>query len=125
MKNVLKYKTFIGSVSFSAEDEVFFGKLEGINDLVTFEGKSVEELKSAFEEAVEDYLDVCKEIGKSPFKSFKGSFNVRVQPITHKKAFLRATELGVSLNQLVEKALESYLKTKETDSTEYDSASLV
>ncbi|MFC4870683.1 type II toxin-antitoxin system HicB family antitoxin [Negadavirga shengliensis] len=109
MKNVLKYKAFIGSVSYSAEDEVFFGKLEGIDDLVSFEGKSVEALKSAFEEAVDDYLDLCKETGKQPLKSFKGSFNVRVQPITHRKAFLKATELGVSLNQLVEKALESYL----------------
>lgn len=109
MKNVLKYKAFIGSVSYSAEDEVFFGKLEGIDDLVSFEGKSVEALKSAFEEAVDDYLDLCKETGKQPLKSFKGSFNVRVQPITHRKAFLKAAELGVSLNQLVEKALESYL----------------
>ena len=109
MKNILKHEGFIGSVSFSAEDEVFYGRLEGIDDLVTFEGSTVEELKAAFKEAVEDYLVICNEVGKSPFKSFKGSFNVRVQPKIHQKAFLKATEMGVSLNQLVEKALDSFL----------------
>ena len=109
MKNILKHEGFIGSVSFSAEDEVFFGRLEGVEDLVTFEGSTVEELKFAFKGGVEDYMSICKEVGKSPFKSFKGSFNVRVQPKIHQKAFFKATEMGVSLNQLVEKALDSFL----------------
>ena len=109
MKNILNHKGFIGSFSFSAEDEVFYGRLEGIEDLVTFEGSTVEDLKLAFKEAVEDYLAICKEVGKSSFKSFKGSFNVRVQPKIHRKAFLKAIEMGVSLNQLVEKALDSFL----------------
>lgn len=103
----------IGSVSFSAEDEVFCGRLERIDDLVTFEGSTVEELKSAFKEATEDYLAICKEVDKSYFKSYKDSFNVRVQPKTHQKAFLKATETGVSLNQLVEKALDSFLLKNE------------
>lgn len=59
MSDKLKYKHFTGSVEFSADDEVFFGKIEGINDLVMFEGTSVNELKSAFEEAVEDYIELC------------------------------------------------------------------
>lgn len=58
MKNTLEHKDFIGSVSFSSEDEVFHGKIEGIDDLVTFEGGSVADLKSAFEEAVEDYIEI-------------------------------------------------------------------
>lgn len=115
MKNVLKHKDLLGSVSFSAEDEVFFGKVEGIDDLVTFEGTTVEELKSSFVEAVEDYLVLCQQVGKPFFKSFKGSFNVRVRPATHKHAYLKAVEMGVSLNQLVEKALDSFLENeKET-----------
>jgi predicted HicB family RNase H-like nuclease len=61
MKNILKHEGFIGSVSFSAEDEVFYGRLEGIEDLVTFEGSTMEELKLAFKEAVEDYLVICNE----------------------------------------------------------------
>ena len=56
MKDKLTYKGFIGSVHFQAEDEVFFGRIEGILDLITFEGESVASLKSAFEEAVEDYM---------------------------------------------------------------------
>jgi predicted HicB family RNase H-like nuclease len=53
MKDVMHYKDFIGSVHFNADDEIFYGKIEGINDLVTFEGESVKKLKKAFEEAIE------------------------------------------------------------------------
>ena len=66
MKDVLTYKGFIGSVHFSAEDKVFHGKIEGIDDLVTFEGQSVDELLKAFHEEVDDYIKHCKEIGKEP-----------------------------------------------------------
>ncbi len=67
MTDKLRYKDFIGSVHFSAEDEVFYGKIEGINDLVTFEGTTVSKLKSAFKEAVADYIEICKESGKEVF----------------------------------------------------------
>ncbi len=60
MKDILNYKDFIATVHYSSDDEVFFGKIEGINDLVTFEGKSVAELKEAFIESVEDYISLCK-----------------------------------------------------------------
>ncbi len=58
MKDLLKYKEFIGSVHFDSDDETFYGKIEGINDLVTFEGNTVQELKKAFHEAVDDYLSI-------------------------------------------------------------------
>jgi len=106
LKDVITYKHFIGSVHFSAEDETFHGKIEGIPDLITYEGKSVMELKRAFREAVEDYLTICKESGKTPHKSFKGSFNVRLTPELHKKAATKAALQGISLNQLVQKAIE-------------------
>ena len=109
MRDNLKYKDFIGSVHFSAEDEVFHGKLIGIDDLVTFEGSSVGELKKSFEEAVKDYLELCKRIDKSPHKSYKGSFNVRIKPVLHKQAARRSTELGLSLNQFVESAISEKL----------------
>ena len=73
MKDILQYKDFIGSVHFSAEDGVFFGKIEGINDLVSFEGSTVDEIKTAFIEAVEDYIDICKQTGKTLQKSYKGT----------------------------------------------------
>ena len=96
MKEALSYKGFIGSVQFSADDDVFCGKIEGIDDLVSYEGTSVAELKKAFRDAVEDYLGLCKEAGKEPFKSCKGSFNVRISKELHLAAMKKAALEGVS-----------------------------
>jgi len=103
--NTLKYKDFFGSVEYSADDNCFFGKIIGTTDLVTFEGDSVETLKAAFAEAVEDYLVLCKEAGKEPQKTYKGSFNVRISPDLHKEAVMLASHKGISLNAFVEKTL--------------------
>ena len=110
MKNIILYKEFIGSVQFSAADACFFGKIEGIDDLVTFEGSEVGELKNAFREAVEDYLDLCQTTRKPVYKSYKGSFNVRITPELHKKVVEKSLMLGVSLNHLVQKAIEEEVK---------------
>jgi hypothetical protein len=66
MKDIMVHKGFIGTVHHNADDEIFHGKIEGINDLITFEGNSVKELKEAFMEAVEDYVLLCKKTGKEP-----------------------------------------------------------
>ena len=110
MKDVLQYKGFIGSVHFSAEDECFFGKIEGIDDLITFEGRNVSELRKAFQEAVEDYTELRNMTGKPAHKSYKGSFNVRVTPELHRKAAQKSLLLGISLNQLVQKAIEEEVR---------------
>ena len=68
--NTLTYKDFVGSVAFSEEDNLFFGKIEGIDGLVNFEGESVSELTNAFHEAVDDYLAYCEEEGIKPHKSY-------------------------------------------------------
>ncbi len=112
MTDRLKYKKFIGSVHYSAEDEVFYGKIEGISDLVTFEGNTVRKLKKSFEEAVKDYLELCEETGKQIFKSFKGSFNVRVNPELHSKAYELALMEGKTLNQFMKEAIELKIKTE-------------
>jgi len=112
MTDRLRYMDFIGSVHFSAEDEVFYGKIEGINDLVTFEGTTVSKLKSAFKEAVLDYIEICKEAGKEVFKSFKGSFNVRVNPELHSQAFELAMLEGKTLNQFVKEAIEQRVQDR-------------
>lgn len=106
MKDILQYKDFVGSVHYDADDEIFFGKIEGIEDLVSFEGESVSELKTAFEDAVNDYISLCKENGKKIEKSYKGSFNVRISPEIHKKAKLLSMMQGISLNQFIQKAVE-------------------
>ena len=67
---------------------------------------TLKELKKAFHEAVDDYLETCKEMGRESQKPFKGSFNVRIPSDLHRKAAAKATMMGVSLNQLVQKALE-------------------
>ena len=109
MKDILKYKDYIGSVHYCSEDEVFCGKLEGIDDHVSFEGSSVTALKSAFKEAARDYAELCEATGKPLQKSYKGSFNVRIKPELHKEAARKSVELGLSLNQLVEKAIHKLL----------------
>ena len=106
MKDVLTYKECIGSVHFNAEDEVFFGKIEGIEDLISFEGNTVSDLKKAFEDAVIDYIEICKEAGKKVDKTYKGSFNIRIAPDIHKKAKRLALMKGISLNQFIQKAVE-------------------
>lgn len=112
MTDKLKYKEFIGTVHFSSEDEIFFGKIEGINDLVTFEGETVSKLKKAFKTAVEDYVELCKDAGKEVFKSFKGSFNVRINPELHSKLFDYATLEGKTLNQYVKEAIIDKLQSE-------------
>lgn len=106
MKNVLEYKGYTGTVEFSAADEVFFGKINGIRDVVSFEADTVTKLKKAFKEAVEDYLDTCKQLGKNPDKEFKGSFNVRVKPRIHRLAVIKSSAMKISLNQFIERVLE-------------------
>jgi predicted HicB family RNase H-like nuclease len=106
MKNILHYKDFIGSVFFSEKDDCFFGKIEGIEDLITFEGQNVKELKAAFREATEDFIELCKSTGKPLHKSYKGSFNIRISPDLHKKAAQKSMMLGISLNKFVQKAIE-------------------
>ncbi len=113
MTDKLKHKEFIGTVHFSSEDEVFFGKIEGINDLITFEGETVNKLKRAFKEAVEDYLELCETAGKEVFKSFKGSFNVRLNPELHSQLFQNATLKGKTLNQYVKEAIIEKLQSEE------------
>jgi len=63
MKATMSYKDYQGSVEYSDEDNIFFGRLIGINDRILFEGDSVETLRNNFQEAVEDYLEICKKLG--------------------------------------------------------------
>lgn len=110
MNDHLQYKDYIGAIHFSTNDEVFYGKILGINDLVSFEGQSVKELKKAFKEAVDDYLETCKQLKKEPQKTYKGSFNVRIPTELHRQAALAAHQKGVSLNEFVKAAIDESLQ---------------
>lgn len=107
--NTLQYKGFLGSVEFSEADGVFFGKIEGINALVNFEGESVKELTDAFHEAVEDYLVFCEEEGIEPHKSYSGALNVRLTPDIHSRVAALAKQTGVSINAFIRKAVENQI----------------
>ncbi|MCH5213922.1 MAG: type II toxin-antitoxin system HicB family antitoxin [Muribaculaceae bacterium] len=107
--NTLQYKGFLGSVEFSEADGVFFGKIEGINALVNFEGESVKELTEAFHEAVEDYLVFCEEEGIEPHKSYSGALNVRLTPDIHSRVAALAKQTGVSINAFIRKAVENQI----------------
>lgn len=77
MNDILEYKGYYADIHFSANNEVFYGKNLNINDLVSFEGDSVKELKEAFHKAVEDYLETCNELGKEPDKTYKGTITAQ------------------------------------------------
>lgn len=112
MSNILNYRGYRGVVQYDADDGVLFGKIEGINALVTFEAETLEEVKPAFKEAVDNYLSFCKDNGIEPEKEFRGQFNVRVSPELHRQASLEASAENITLNKLVENALASYLKAQ-------------
>ncbi len=101
MSDILKHKGYIGSVEHDIKNEILHGKIQFINDLVTYEAVTIPELKKEFILAVDDYLATCKELGRDPQKSFKGSFNVRVGEDIHRDVALSAYSQGVSINQFV------------------------
>jgi predicted HicB family RNase H-like nuclease len=106
MNDFLQYKDYYATIHYSGEDEVFYGKILGINDLVTFEGNSVKDLKSAFKEAIIDYLQTCKDLKKEPEKIYKGSFNVRIPSELHKNASIFAAKFNMSLNEFIKIAID-------------------
>lgn len=106
MKDVMTYKGFIGSVHFSADDRVFFGKIEGINDLISFEGVTVDELEEGFKYMVDQHIEDCKRDNLPLEKSYKGSLNIRLKPELHKKATQDAMLKGISLNDYINQAVE-------------------
>ncbi len=106
----MHYKGYAGSVEFSEEDGVFFGKLQFIRATVLYEGTDVESLVSGFHEAVDDYLALCKEQGREPDTPFKGVFNVRVRPELHRDVALLSSRAGITLNRFVTDALQEKLE---------------
>jgi len=108
-KDVLNYRGFIGSVHFSADDSIFYGKIEGITDLVTFEGETVRELTEAFHYMVDEHIKDCEAENIAPEKSYKGSFNVRLTPELHKRIAVSAKMRGITINKYVYEALNETL----------------
>jgi predicted HicB family RNase H-like nuclease len=104
MKN-LDYKGYTGSIEYSKEDGLLFGKVLGVKAHISYEGATGKELEADFMAAVDSYLADCKQDHVAPEKPFKGSFNVRISPKLHRKAALLAREENTSLNSFVAEAI--------------------
>ena len=112
MNNLIEYKGYIGSVEFSEADGVFFGKVQGIRSLISYEGTNAKELVDDFHGAVDDYLSSCAEDGIARETAYKGSFNVRFKnKENHKRAAIYAMTHGQSLNSFIEESVEQRLNS--------------
>lgn len=103
---MMKYKGFLGHVEYDDDAKIFHGEIVGLKDVITFQGKTVEELEKAFRDSVEDYLAWCSERGEPPEKTFSGTFNLRIPPELHAKLSVQAKSLGLSLNSYVTEKLK-------------------
>lgn len=111
MSGLLEHKNYYGTVEFSDVDGILFGKVIGINSLISYEGDSVQSLSLDFEGAVNDYLEMCSKKGIEPEKTYKGSFNVRISPELHRSLALYSASHGKNLNSAVEEAIRRYVNT--------------
>lgn len=101
MKDIMKYKDYYGSIHYESEAPIFYGKLEFIKALVSYEATDAVGIKKAFEEAVDDYLEMCRKEKIVPEKPFKGSFNIRVGSQLHERIALAAQRENVSINNYI------------------------
>ena len=97
--NTMTYRGYVARVEYSDEDQCFVGHLTGITDVVGFHGESVQELRTAFEEAVEDYLETCQKLSRAPQKPYSGKLMLRVPPEVHAAISQAAKASGKSVNQ--------------------------
>lgn len=104
--NAMTYKGYEGHIEYDEEADIFHGEVVNLRDVITFQGRSVDELKQALQDSVEDYLAFCRERGESPEKPFSGQFVVRVEPPLHRAAVTAARRHGMSLNKWVASVLE-------------------
>ncbi|GGK31231.1 type II toxin-antitoxin system HicB family antitoxin [Salinarimonas ramus] len=102
----MTYKGYEAVVEFDEDAELFHGEVMNLRDVVTFQGRSVDELKGAFKDSIEDYIAFCRERGEEPEKPFSGQFVVRLEPELHRHVATAARRAGLSLNKWVTKTLE-------------------
>jgi predicted HicB family RNase H-like nuclease len=103
---MMQYKGYTGKVEFDDEADIFHGEVIGLRDVITFQGRSVDEVKDAFRESVDDYLMFCEKRGEKPEKPFTGKFVVRIPQDLHRKVYVAAKKSGSSLNAWILHSLE-------------------
>ena len=97
--STMTYKGYAAKIEYSDDDDCFVGHIAGIKDVIGFHANSVKELRRAFEEAVDDYLDTCEKVGRAPQKPYSGKLMLRVPPEVHARAAMMAEAHGMSMNQ--------------------------
>ena len=106
MNNTIQYKGYVGSVEFSESDGLFYGSVQGIRSLISYEGTNAAELISDFHGAIDDYIDQCDREGTDPEVPYKGSLNVRFKnKDIHRQAAIYALSHNQSLNSFIEEAV--------------------
>jgi predicted HicB family RNase H-like nuclease len=103
----MEYKGYVGAVEFDEDAELFHGEVLNLRDVVTFEGQSVHELRSAFESSVDDYLGFCRERNEEPEKPFSGRILVRIDPSLHRDIYLNSRAEDKSVNSWIAAELET------------------
>lgn len=109
--NIMNYKGYAARINYSDEDELFVGHVAGIRDVIGFHGESVRELRTAFEEAVDDYLDTCVRLGRAPQKTYSGKLSLRLEPALHASVACKAELAHMSINQWVSDLLFHAIQT--------------
>ena len=110
---LLKYKGYTGSVDYSEEDNCLYGKVQGMSkDAITYEGQDVNELRRDFEEAIDDYIAVCKAQGKEPRTPYSGNLNIRITPEIHSRIAVMAMQAGTTINAFIRETLANATKVK-------------
>ena len=97
--STMTYKGYAARIEYSDDDGCFIGHIAGIKDVIGFHGETVNELRVAFEEAVDDYLVTCEKVGRAPQKPYSGKLMLRVPPEVHARAAMMAEAHGMSINQ--------------------------
>lgn len=103
---MMKYKGYIGHVTYDSEAKLFHGEVLGLKDVITFQGTSVSQLEKAFKDSIDDYLEWCAERGEKPQKEFSGKIHLRIAPQLHAKLMQEAAMRNESLNALIEEKLQ-------------------
>lgn len=106
----LKYKGYTGSVEFSEEDNCLFGKVQGLHGtLISYEGTTIDEIREDFQDAVDVYLESCRERGIAPAKPYSGKFVVRMASDLHSRVAALAEATGSTINEIINKAVKKEL----------------
>ena len=107
----LKYKGYSGSVEYSPEDNCLFGKVLGLKGtLISYEGSSIDEIKQDFEEAIDCYLESCKERGIEPARPYSGRLVLRMPSDLHEDIAETARNIGTTINDFVLRSIRNELK---------------